>query len=69
MVAEPMSNCHPVAAFGVYAITLSMAALFNQIIFVIVLIVCTVLTGLHVGEDPYTIGTKLRLEVDLGDPE
>lgn len=55
-------------AFGVHVITLGMATLISQMLTVTVLIVGSVLTGFGVGYRPETLGSRLRLEVDRGDP-
>ncbi|KAI2617251.1 hypothetical protein GGS26DRAFT_577266 [Hypomontagnella submonticulosa] len=54
-------------AFGAHAISLGMTALFNQILCVVTLLVCTYLTATHVGDERGAIGKKLWLEVDMGD--
>lgn len=56
-------------AFGVHAVALGMTALFNQILCVVMLLVCTYLTAVHVGDDHGVIGNRLRLDVDMGDPK
>ncbi|KAL4809663.1 hypothetical protein BDV18DRAFT_83388 [Aspergillus unguis] len=57
------------AAFGAHAITLGMSSLFNQILTVVVLLLGTYLTASHVGDCPEEIGTRLKLDVDMGDPD
>ncbi|KAF7540763.1 hypothetical protein G7054_g1169 [Neopestalotiopsis clavispora] len=54
--------------FGTHAITLGMSNLMNQILTVVMLLSATYLTATHVGDRPYTIGTHLHMDVDLGDP-
>ncbi|PGH27908.1 hypothetical protein AJ80_00458 [Polytolypa hystricis UAMH7299] len=56
------------AVFGAHAITLGMSTLFNQIFSVVALLLGTYLTAAHVGDSREAIGTRLRLEVDMGDP-
>ncbi|KAJ5903486.1 hypothetical protein N7504_005869 [Penicillium tannophilum] len=56
------------AVFGAHTVTLGMSCLFNQIVSVCVLLLGTYLTAVHVGDNREAIGTRLRLEVDLGDP-
>lgn len=56
------------AAFGVHVVTLGMADLLNQILCVIILVCSTVLVARHAGDELYTIGAKLFLEVRHGDP-
>ncbi|KAI1090690.1 hypothetical protein F5B19DRAFT_461892 [Rostrohypoxylon terebratum] len=54
-------------AFGVHAISLGMSTLVNQICCVFILVLCSFLKCRQIGERIHTIGTKLRLETDLGD--
>jgi hypothetical protein len=46
-----------------------MSCLFNQILSVCVLLLGTYLTSVHVGDSREAIRTRLRLEVELGDPK
>jgi hypothetical protein len=48
---------------------LGMSCLFNQILSVCVLLLGTYLTSVHVGDSREAIRTRLRLEVELGDPK
>lgn len=57
------------AAFGAHAITLGMSSLFNQILTVVILLLGTYLTSRHVGDSRECIGRRLRLDIDMGDPE
>ncbi|OQE81429.1 hypothetical protein PENNAL_c0041G03677 [Penicillium nalgiovense] len=57
------------AAFGAHAITLGMSDLFNQILTVVILLLATYLTATHVGGYREAIGTRLCLDVDMGDPD
>ncbi|KAI1448496.1 hypothetical protein F5Y02DRAFT_431294 [Annulohypoxylon stygium] len=54
-------------AFGAHSVCLGMATFFNQILCVIVLVVCSFLKCRQVGDRFYVVGTKLCLETDLGD--
>lgn len=56
------------ALFGAHAITLGMSNLFNQILTVITLLSATYFTATHVGDRPHTIGARLYIEVEMGDP-
>ncbi|KAI1632879.1 hypothetical protein F4809DRAFT_61188 [Biscogniauxia mediterranea] len=56
-------------AFGVHAISLGVAALFNQILCVVTLLVGTYFTATHVGDCREAIGSRLWLEVDMGNPK
>ncbi|RYP12559.1 hypothetical protein DL765_007261 [Monosporascus sp. GIB2] len=55
-------------AFGAHAVSLGMSTLFHQVLSVVILLLGTFLTSLHVGDRPATIGTRLRLDIDPGDP-
>lgn len=56
------------ALFGGHAIALGMSNLFNQMVTVVVLLLGTYVTAVHVGDFPQAIGAKLHLGVDMGDP-
>ena len=56
------------AAFGTHVVTLGIAGLVNQLSCVLLLICSTVLVAHHIGDDPYSIGAKLSLDVQRGDP-
>ncbi|RBR01893.1 hypothetical protein FVER53263_20893 [Fusarium verticillioides] len=56
-------------AFGGQAIALGMSTLFHQILCVVIMLFGTFLTAMHIGDLPFAIGTQLRLDVDLGDPD
>ena len=55
-------------AFGVHIVALGMADLVNQILCVAVLVCSTLLVARHVGDDVYTVGKRLCLEVQRGNP-
>lgn len=55
--------------FGAHAISLGMSTLFSQILAVIVLLLGTFLAGRHVGDCKAFVGNRLRLEINLGNPD
>lgn len=57
------------AIFGEHAIILGVSSLFNQILLVCALLTGTFLNAIQVGGCREAIGSQLRPEVDMGDPE
>ncbi|KAF5233615.1 hypothetical protein FAUST_8051 [Fusarium austroamericanum] len=55
--------------FAAHAIALGMSNLFNQIVTVTIMLTATYLTATRVGDNSEMIGSRLRLKVDMGNPE
>jgi hypothetical protein len=55
-------------AFGGFAVTLGMSTLFIQILTVAILLVCTCIVVLHVGDKDHAIGMRIKIECHE-DPE
>ncbi|KAK1948876.1 hypothetical protein LY78DRAFT_16674 [Colletotrichum sublineola] len=56
------------ASFGAHALTLGMSCLLYQIVSVCILLASTYMVATHLGDRNSVVGTKLRLELDMGEP-